>query len=176
MTGAHGLECAEGHGGRALGCLRVTVTVTGTCVHTGIRFPTQIVETERGVSTTYSGNYTAYLRQKSERYAQQLAAYEKQQKELKKLRELVQKLSGGAQSGRAAQAQKQARGSGDRASHVSVAGGVLDLLRGQIHDMCVMRTLQRWHGRRARSGACFAVSVPVIAAIREPTDALRLAD
>ena len=67
---------------------------------------TKIVETERGVSTTYQGNYTAYLRQKEEKIAQQYAAFTKQQKEIKKLRELIQKLSGGAQSGRAAQAQK----------------------------------------------------------------------
>jgi len=68
---------------------------------------TKIVETERGVSTTYQGNYTAYLRQKSERTAQQLSAYQKQQKEINKLRDMVRKLSGGAQSGRAAQAEKQ---------------------------------------------------------------------
>jgi ATP-binding cassette subfamily F protein 3 len=30
------------------------------------RLCTQIVETERGVSTTYLGNYSAYLQQKAE--------------------------------------------------------------------------------------------------------------
>ncbi|MEM8605210.1 MAG: ABC-F family ATP-binding cassette domain-containing protein [Cyanobacteria bacterium P01_H01_bin.121] len=44
------------------------------------RLCTQIVETERGVSTTYLGNYTAYLTQKAENQAAQIAAYERQQK------------------------------------------------------------------------------------------------
>ena len=67
---------------------------------------TKIVETERGVSTTYPGNYTDYVRQKSEREALQWAAYEKQQKELEKHQELARRLAGGAQSGRAAAAEK----------------------------------------------------------------------
>ncbi len=46
------------------------------------RLCTQIVETERGVSTTYLGNYTAYLTQKAENRAAQLSAYERQQKEM----------------------------------------------------------------------------------------------
>ncbi|MEO1094242.1 MAG: ABC-F family ATP-binding cassette domain-containing protein [Cyanobacteria bacterium J06638_28] len=46
------------------------------------RLCTQIVETERGISRTYLGNYTAYLTQKSENRAAQLSAYERQQKEI----------------------------------------------------------------------------------------------
>ncbi len=46
------------------------------------RLCTQIVETERGVSTTYLGNYSAYLQQKAENTEAQLSAYERQQKEL----------------------------------------------------------------------------------------------
>jgi ATPase subunit of ABC transporter with duplicated ATPase domains len=46
---------------------------------------TKIVETERGVSHTYKGNYTQYLVSKSERVAQQYSAFEKQQKEVEKL-------------------------------------------------------------------------------------------
>ena len=46
---------------------------------------TKIVETERGVSHTYKGNYTQYLLSKAERTAQQYSAYEKQQKEIEKL-------------------------------------------------------------------------------------------
>ncbi len=48
------------------------------------RLCTQIVETERGVSTTYLGNYTAYLQQKAEQKEAQLSAFERQQKELEK--------------------------------------------------------------------------------------------
>jgi ATP-binding cassette subfamily F protein 3 len=48
------------------------------------RLCTQIVETERGVSTTYLGNYSAYLEQKAIAREAQLSAYENQQKELEK--------------------------------------------------------------------------------------------
>jgi ATP-binding cassette subfamily F protein 3 len=48
------------------------------------RLCTQIVETERGVSTTYLGNYSAYLQQKAELRDAQLSAFERQQKELEK--------------------------------------------------------------------------------------------
>uniref|UniRef100_A0A7R9YWU0 ABC transporter domain-containing protein n=1 Tax=Chlamydomonas euryale TaxID=1486919 RepID=A0A7R9YWU0_9CHLO len=67
---------------------------------------TKVVETERGVTTTYKGNYTQYVAAKSEATALQWAAWEKQQKEVTKHRELIARLSGGAQSGRAAQAEK----------------------------------------------------------------------
>lgn len=46
------------------------------------RLCTQIVETERGVSTTYLGNYTRYLEQKAENRLAQQSAYERQQKEI----------------------------------------------------------------------------------------------
>jgi ATP-binding cassette, subfamily F, member 3 len=48
------------------------------------RLCTQIVETERGVSTTYLGNYSNYLLQKAENQAAQMSAFERQQKELEK--------------------------------------------------------------------------------------------
>jgi ATP-binding cassette subfamily F protein 3 len=48
------------------------------------RLCTKIVETERGISTTYLGNYSAYLQQKEEAQLAQLSAYERQQKELEK--------------------------------------------------------------------------------------------
>ncbi|EFJ51883.1 hypothetical protein VOLCADRAFT_56598 [Volvox carteri f. nagariensis] len=67
---------------------------------------TKIVETERGVSTIYSGNYTQYVASKSEKAALQWAAWEKQQKEIAKQEEIMQRLAGGAQSGRASQAEK----------------------------------------------------------------------
>ncbi|MEM9116287.1 MAG: ABC-F family ATP-binding cassette domain-containing protein [Cyanobacteria bacterium P01_F01_bin.56] len=46
------------------------------------RLCTQIVETERGVSTTYLGNYTKYLEQKAENRLAQQSAYERQQKDI----------------------------------------------------------------------------------------------
>ena len=42
----------------------------------------KIVETEMGVTTTYTGNYTEYVSAKEERLSQQWIAYEKQQKEI----------------------------------------------------------------------------------------------
>lgn len=67
----------------------------------------KIVETERGVTSTYMGNYSDYVRQKQENMARQEVAYERQQKELDRLKEIVKRLSGGGQSGRATAAQKE---------------------------------------------------------------------
>nr|WP_290227093.1 ABC-F family ATP-binding cassette domain-containing protein [Trichocoleus desertorum] len=60
------------------------------------RLCTQIVETERGVSTTYLGNYSAYLQQKSELRDAQLSAYERQQKELDKQQAFVDRFRASA--------------------------------------------------------------------------------
>jgi len=60
------------------------------------RLCTQIVETERGVSTTYLGNYSAYLEQKAEAQAAQLGAYERQQKELEKQQAFVDRFRASA--------------------------------------------------------------------------------
>jgi ATP-binding cassette, subfamily F, member 3 len=60
------------------------------------RLCTQIVETERGVSTTYLGNYSAYLQQKAENQSAQLNAYERQQKELEKQQAFVEKFRASA--------------------------------------------------------------------------------
>ena len=60
------------------------------------RLCTQIVETERGVSTTYLGNYSAYLQQKAEAQAAQLSAYERQQKELEKQQVFVDRFRASA--------------------------------------------------------------------------------
>ena len=60
------------------------------------RLCTQIVETERGVSTTYLGNYSAYLQQKEEAKLSQLAAYEGQQKELEKQQAFVDRFRASA--------------------------------------------------------------------------------
>jgi ATP-binding cassette subfamily F protein 3 len=60
------------------------------------RLCTQIVETERGVSTTYLGNYTAYLQQKEEHQLAQMSAYERQQKELEKQQAFVDRFRASA--------------------------------------------------------------------------------
>ncbi len=60
------------------------------------RLCTQIVETERGVSATYLGNYSAYLQQKAEAQTAQLSAYERQQKELEKQQTFVDRFRASA--------------------------------------------------------------------------------
>lgn len=60
------------------------------------RLCNQIVETERGVSTTYLGNYSAYLQQKAEAQDAQLSAYERQQKELEKQQTFVDRFRASA--------------------------------------------------------------------------------
>ena len=60
------------------------------------RLCTQIVETERGVSSTYLGNYSAYLQQKAEMAEAQMSAYERQQKELEKQQAFVDRFRASA--------------------------------------------------------------------------------
>ncbi|NJL88389.1 MAG: ABC-F family ATP-binding cassette domain-containing protein [Coleofasciculaceae cyanobacterium SM2_1_6] len=60
------------------------------------RLCTQIVETERGVSSTYLGNYSSYLAQKAESQMAQLSAYERQQKEIEKQQTFVDRFRASA--------------------------------------------------------------------------------
>lgn len=60
------------------------------------RLCTQIVETERGVSRNYLGNYTQYLEQKAEAQAAQLSTYERQQKEIAKQQQFVERFRASA--------------------------------------------------------------------------------
>lgn len=60
------------------------------------RLCNQIVETERGVSSTYLGNYSAYLAQKAENASAQMSAFERQQKELEKQQAFVEKFRASA--------------------------------------------------------------------------------
>ncbi|MBE9048471.1 ABC-F family ATP-binding cassette domain-containing protein, partial [Pleurocapsales cyanobacterium LEGE 10410] len=60
------------------------------------RLCTKIVETERGISTTYLGNYSAYLQQKAETRLAQGATYERQQKEIAKQQEFIEKFRASA--------------------------------------------------------------------------------
>jgi len=56
------------------------------------RVCTKIVETEFGVTYSYTGNYRSYLKQKEERVALAMAAWEAQQKEIRALRADISKL------------------------------------------------------------------------------------
>ncbi len=60
------------------------------------RLCNQIVETERGVSTTYLGNYSSYLTQKAELASAQQAAFDRQQKELEKQQAFVDRFRASA--------------------------------------------------------------------------------
>lgn len=60
------------------------------------RLCTSIVETERGVSTTYLGNYSTYLAQKAESKVAQQSTFERQQKELGKQQAFVEKFRASA--------------------------------------------------------------------------------
>jgi ATP-binding cassette, subfamily F, member 3 len=60
------------------------------------RLCTQIVETERGVSSTYLGNYSNYLLQKEEMRDAQMSAFERQQKYLDKQQTFVDRFRASA--------------------------------------------------------------------------------
>lgn len=69
------------------------------------RLTNQIVETERGVSTTYLGNYSSYLEQKAFNNQIQLSSFERQQKEIKRQQDFVDRFR--ASATRATQAQSR---------------------------------------------------------------------
>ena len=50
-----------------------------------------IYEIEYGITKRYVGNYTSFLKQKEEDYEKQLKAYKKQQAEIKRLEELIER-------------------------------------------------------------------------------------
>jgi len=60
------------------------------------RLCTQIIETERGVSTTYLGNYSSYLEQKQLNREAQQSAYERQQSEIAKQQAFVERFRASA--------------------------------------------------------------------------------
>ncbi|BAZ38026.1 ABC transporter ATP-binding protein [Calothrix sp. NIES-4101] len=93
------------------------------------RLCTQIVETERGVSSTYLGNYSAYLQQKAENQAAQLNAFERQQKELEKQQAFVEKFRASAtRSTQAKSREKQL----DKIERVEAPTGSVKTLRFQF--------------------------------------------
>ncbi len=61
-----------------------------------VRLCTQIVETERGISTTYLGNYSAYLEQRALSREAQQSTYERQQKEIERQQEFVDRFRASA--------------------------------------------------------------------------------
>ena len=67
---------------------------------------TKVVEVERGTATVYSGNYSDYARQKATAVALATAAWEKQQREIERQTELILRLAGTGQAGRAEAAKK----------------------------------------------------------------------
>lgn len=60
------------------------------------RLCTQIVETERGVSTTYLGNYSTYLAQKEFNRQSQQSAFERQQKDLERQQAFIEQFRASA--------------------------------------------------------------------------------
>ncbi|GJP60852.1 hypothetical protein CLOP_g16724 [Closterium sp. NIES-67] len=66
----------------------------------------KIVETEMGISMTFPGNYSAYVAAKAEWIEAQRMAWERQQKEIARTEEMIARLQGGGNAGRASSAEK----------------------------------------------------------------------
>ncbi len=93
------------------------------------RLCTQIVETERGVSMTYLGNYSSYLQQKAENQAAQLSAFERQQKEIDKQQTFVDRFRASAtRSTQAKSREKQL----DKIERIEAPTGGMRTLRFQF--------------------------------------------
>jgi ATP-binding cassette, subfamily F, member 3 len=71
------------------------------------RLCTQIVETERGVSSTYLGNYSSYIAQKEEQKLSQQSAFDRQQKDLAKQQEFVDRFRASASRGTQAKSREK---------------------------------------------------------------------
>jgi ATP-binding cassette, subfamily F, member 3 len=71
------------------------------------RLCTQIVETERGVSSTYLGNYSRYLEQKAEGKATQQSTFDRQQKDIAKQQEFVERFRASANRGTQAKSREK---------------------------------------------------------------------
>jgi ATP-binding cassette, subfamily F, member 3 len=95
------------------------------------RLCNQIVETERGVSSNYLGNYSAYLLQKEEMQAAQLSSYERQQKELEKQQTFVDRFRASAtRSTQAKSREKQL----DKIERIEAPTGSMRTLRFRFPD------------------------------------------
>jgi ATP-binding cassette, subfamily F, member 3 len=95
------------------------------------RLCNQIVETERGVSSNYLGNYSAYLLQKEEMQAAQLSSYERQQKEIEKQQTFVDRFRASAtRSTQAKSREKQL----DKIERIEAPTGSVRTLRFRFPD------------------------------------------
>jgi ATP-binding cassette, subfamily F, member 3 len=95
------------------------------------RLCNQIVETERGVSSNYLGNYSAYLLQKEEMQAAQLSSYERQQKEIEKQQTFVDRFRASAtRSTQAKSREKQL----DKIERIEAPTGSMRTLRFRFPD------------------------------------------
>jgi ATP-binding cassette, subfamily F, member 3 len=104
------------------------------------RLCTQIVETERGRSSTYLGNYTSYLEQKAEGAASQLSTFERQQKEIAKQQEFVERF----------------RASANRSTQAKSREKMLDKLERVEAPIAGVRTLKFRFPEPPRSGRVIA--------------------
>ncbi len=104
------------------------------------RLCTQIVETERGRSSTYLGNYTSYLEQKAEGAASQLSTFERQQKEIAKQQEFVERF----------------RASANRSTQAKSREKMLDKLERVDAPIAGVRTLKFRFPEPPRSGRVIA--------------------
>jgi ATP-binding cassette subfamily F protein 3 len=76
-----------------------------------------IYEIERTKATKYHGNYSFFLEQKAERFEHELKQYKKQQKEIDKLEEFVQKNLARASTTKRAQSRRKALDRMDKLEH-----------------------------------------------------------
>jgi ATP-binding cassette, subfamily F, member 3 len=104
------------------------------------RLCTQIVETERGRSSTYLGNYSSYLEQKAEGAASQLSTFERQQKDIAKQQEFVERFRASANRGTQAKSREK----------------MLDKLERVEAPIAGMRTLKFRFPEPPRSGRVIA--------------------
>ncbi|MDQ0232853.1 ABC-F family ATP-binding cassette domain-containing protein [Metabacillus malikii] len=68
---------------------------------------TQVYEISRHTSTKYIGNYSSYLKYKAENYERDLKAYEKQQEEVAKLQDFIQRNLARASTTKLAQSRRK---------------------------------------------------------------------
>jgi ATP-binding cassette, subfamily F, member 3 len=68
---------------------------------------TKVYEISRNTSTKFLGNYSAYLRQKAEQYEQEMKEFKKQQDEIDKLRDFVQRNLARASTTKRAQSRRK---------------------------------------------------------------------
>lgn len=93
------------------------------------RLCTQIVETERGVSMTYLGNYSSYLEQKALSREMQLSTYERQQNEIERQQQFVDRFRASAtRSTQAKSREKQL----EKIERIEAPTGKLKTLRFQF--------------------------------------------